>query len=255
MLMHVYGADTYRRSRAIREIVAKYQAKYPDGTVGYFDFEDDDALAALRSFAGAPGLFAKASLAIVYNPGDGEKPLAKLLKELAEQTHVTILVVADKKLPKDFAFLYEKGIGPAKAEFEPLEGMDFLKFLKADMTERGLSLTDMQYKQIGDEYAGDTWGAITEAERVAGGGAFEGKGTQIDFIGLIRALAGGNRVEQRLKALLLLLDYDEPAKIFNMAAAFVQGQGKIKMADYDVAIKSGKLDYAEALLEYALTAN
>ncbi len=253
MLLHLYGDDSYRRNRAVREIIAQYQKKYPDGTVGTIDFNDEDALAKLAAFAAAPGLFAKSSLAVVRAPEEGGKELAKLLKTFAEVKHVTVLVVADKKLPKEFAVLYEKGVGPAKAEFETPEGIEFLKFLKADAAERELKVPDTVIAAIGAVYAGDTWGAVTEIQRVAGGGEIAQKGPAFDFIGLIRTIAGGTNVAQRLKALFLLFEYDEPAKVFNMVAAFAGGSAKVKMADYDIAIKSGKLEYGEALLEYVLT--
>ncbi len=251
--MHVYGDDSYRRNRAVREIVAKYNTKYPDGVVQYVDFADEEALDKLAGLAGATGLFAKNTLVIARSPEEGEKKLAKLLKEFKTQERVTILVIADKKLPKDFAVLYEEGVGPAKAEFENLEGMELLKFLKADAAEKNLVVSDVQLKAIGEIYTGDTWGAVTEIERVASGGAVTVKKTAFDFIGLIRSIAGSGRVESRLKALFLLFEYDEPAKVFNMVAAFAAGKEKVRMADYDLLVKGGKLEYEEALLEYVLT--
>ena len=253
MLMHVYGADSYRRSRAVRDIVVKYQTKYPSGTVGTFDCEEKEAVDKLRTFAGASGLFAKVSLSLVYNPADGEKPLTKFLKEMGEVPHATILVVADKKLPKDFAFLYEKGVGPAKGEFEPLIGMEFLKFLKADAAEKELQVSDEQLKAIGELYAGDTWGAVTEIERVAFGGELAAKKLTVNFPAAMGALAGSGNLAARLKFLMLLLDSDDAAKIFNMVAAWARGEAKVRFADYDIAIKSGTLEYGEALLEYVLT--
>ncbi len=253
MLRHYYGPDTYRRNRAVQKLVGQYRAKYPDGAVGVFDCAEDGALAKLASFAANRGLFAKTTLALVYNPSDGEKPLVKLLKSVADEPAVTVIVVADKKLPKDFALLYEKSVGPADNNFEPLSGLEFLKFLKADATERGLKVNDAQITAVGDAYDGDLWGATTELQRVAFGGAVSEKATAFDFIGLIRTMTSGGRIDQKLRALALLLEYDDPAKIFNMAAAFASGGGKVKMADYDIAIKSGKLEFSEALLDYALS--
>ena len=252
--MHVYGSDTHRRGRAVREICDKYRNKYPDGTVATFDLgEGQEVFDALRKFAGAPGLFAKASLAVVLSPADGEKPFVKFLKEISEAAHVTVLVVADKKLPKDFALLYEKGVGPAKAEFEPLEGLEFLKFLKADAVEKGLRVTDTQLKSAGELFAGDTWGAVTEVERMAFGGELGEKKTQLNFQAAMGSLANAGAPAQRLRMLFLLLESDDPGKIFNMAAAWSRGEGKVKFADYDIAVKSGQLEFGEALLEYVLT--
>lgn len=253
MLLHLYGSDSYRRLRASREIIAKYLLKYPDGLVQTFDCAREGAVDSVRAFIGAPGLFAKTTLAIVRSPEEGEKALAKLLRDVGELAHVTVLVVADKKLPKDFSFLYEKSVGPAKKEFEPLEGMEFLKFLKADSVERGVRIPDATLAAIGESYAGDTWGAVTEIDTVASGGVFEKSSKGIDFIGLIRTLAGGGANAQRLRALFLLLEHDDPAKVFNMTAAFTRGTDKVQMADYDIAIKSGRLEYSEALLDFVLS--
>jgi len=258
MLLHLYGPDTYRRNRYLRtHLLLPYQKKYADGQVGFFDIAEEGEIAKLKEFIGTPGLFAKVGLAVVYHPeearsassGRGEKEFIKFLKTLADDTASTVIVVADKKPTKDFAFL----LNGKEKEFEPLTGLDFLKFLKADAADQGLVVNDAQLKEIGAVYDGDLWSAMTEIQRVAFGGAVTERARQFDFIGLIRTLTGVSRGEQKLKALALLLEYDDAAKVFNMAAAFAGGAGKVKMADYDIAIKSGKLGYEEALLEYALT--
>lgn len=249
MLVYVYGPDTYRRGKYVRtQLLEPYQKKYPSSGIGIFDLVDADATQHLREFAGASGLFAKVSLAVVYHPEEGAKDFVGLLKSLTEATTSTIVVVAEKKLTKEFAFLAN---GKEK-EFLPLTGLPFLAFLKAEAVERGLTVGDAKIKEIGLAYDGDLWGAITELQRVAFGGVVAEQARAFDFIGLIRTMTGGSRIDQKLKALALLLEYDDAAKVFNMAAAFAGGAGKVKMADYDVAIKSGKLEYAEALLEYAL---
>jgi hypothetical protein len=230
-------------------LLTPYQKKYPDSRVGYFDIAEQEDFAKLKEFVGTPGLFAKVGLAVVYHPEEGEKEFIKFLKTLAEEAGSTVVVVADKKPTKDFAFL----LNGKEKEFELLSGLEFLKFLKADAIEQGLLTSDAELKEIGAVYDGDLWGAMTEVQRVAFGGAVTERARQFDFIGLIRTMTGGSRIDQKLKALALLLEYDDAAKVFNMASAFAGGAGKVKMADYDIAIKSGKLEYAEALLEYALT--
>jgi hypothetical protein len=248
MLVYLFGPDSYRRGRYVRaQLLDPYRKKYPDGTVAFFDLEQDGALARLKDFASGGGLFAKVTLAVVSNPADGEKEFAKFLKEKVDDAHSTIIVVSDKKLPKDFAVL-----GAGK-EFEPLEAIEFLKFIKAEAKARELTVTDAQLKAIGEAYDGDTWAAMTEIERVSSGGAVEKFSPEIDSFGLIKTLSGSRDQAQRLRALTLLIDYDEPAKVFNLLAAFVFGGNKIKMADYDLDVKSGRLEYPEVLLDYILT--
>ena len=73
-----------------------------------------------------------------------------------------------------------------------------------------------------------------------------------EFFPLVQMLKSGE-TRSRLKALWYLLETSEPAVVFNMLASLTSGSGKIKMADYDAAIKSGKLDYEEVLLDAILT--
>ncbi len=48
---------------------------------------------------------------------------------------------------------------------------------------------------------------------------------------------------------------EEPAKIFNILASrnYLSPEMLKKLADYDVAVKSGKMDYDEVLVDLALS--
>ena len=75
-----------------------------------------------------------------------------------------------------------------------------------------------------------------------------------NFFAMIGKLSGRSPFSQKISSLTWLLETDEPAKIFNMLSAFAKApEEKIKMADYDVAIKSGKLEYEEALLDLVIS--
>jgi hypothetical protein len=62
----------------------------------------------------------------------------------------------------------------------------------------------------------------------------------------------GKEVSGRLRALETLLAQSDPAaKIFNILAS--QWKEKtLQIADYDFAVKSGKLEYEEAVLDLVL---
>ena len=49
-----------------------------------------------------------------------------------------------------------------------------------------------------------------------------------------------------------MLQHDDPAKLFNILASRVPPSVKLRFADYDIAIKTGKTDYALALTDYVL---
>ena len=100
-------------------------------------------------------------------------------------------------------------------------------------------------------YEGDSWGAVTELIRLSLGGTSEAQFKTPDFFPLVQALKNAS-VSVRLPALTMALEREEPAAIFNVLAALVDFPTKQIMADYDVAIKSGKLEYEEALLGFVL---
>lgn len=247
MVSHLYGTDAYRLKRYLRELTAKYQAKYPEGSVGSFDIEEADTFEKLRAFSGSGGLFAKVSLAIVLHPEEGSKEFVNFLKENVENPASSIIVVSDKKLTKEFAFLYD---GKEK-EFDTLTGGEFLAFIKAESKVRGFEVSDAQLKTIGALYDADTWGAMTEVERVASGGEIMDQPAGFDFLSAMSGLSAGD-VRSRLRSLFLLLENDDAAKIFNMAGGWARGMSKVRLADYDIAVKSGKLEFADALFDYVL---
>lgn len=248
MLLYLYGPDAYRRQRSLREgIIVPFKKKHPQGVVRFFDASEDEDLQELMSFSGV-GLFAQASLAVVTQPSDGGKALIAFLKEKKDEPALTVVVVAEKKLNKDFSFL---GAGIA---FDELEGQDFLAFLKAESKAQGMAVTDAQIKAVGALFMGDTWGAVTELQRVAFGGTLAEQGVPFDFVSSMSALTNKQgATPQRLRALALLLAYDDdPMKTFHMAGGWGKGSDKVVLADYDVLVKMGRLEAPEALCGYVL---
>ena len=77
-----------------------------------------------------------------------------------------------------------------------------------------------------------------------------------DIYGFINAVSGNWPLMERIINLeKLFMANEEPAKIFNfMASSRWLGRGLIKkLADYDVMVKSGKIDYEEILVDLALS--
>jgi DNA polymerase III delta subunit len=226
-------------------LVAPFLKKYPAGTVARFDLENKDDLSEIYRQTGG-GLFAKTVLVIINNPAKGEKDFVSFLKTKKEDVFVSIILVSEKKLTKEFSFL-----GEGK-EFEELAGVEFLAYLKAEAKNKGLEATDEKLKSIGRVFEGDLWGAITELEKVANGGEIKQEEVAFDFVGAMSAVTSKGAIGPRLRALMLLLENDDPAKVFNMAGGWAKGEGKVKIADCDVLVKSGKLEFSEALLKYVL---
>ena len=253
--MYLYGADAYARTAALRtKIIAPYLLKYPDGGISRFYLDEEGAFDKLQEFVGTGSLFAKVKLAVLYQPEELDEKFDKefiaFLKSLVEDVSTTAVVVAQKKLPKAFDFLLKE---PVKTyEFEPLEGAKFAAILKREAQSEELQVSDELIKKVSALYEGDTWAAVTELRNLAHGGEVAAASVMPDFFPMMQALKS-QAPASRLKALFYALETVEPAAAFNTLATLVSGGDKIKMADYDVSIKSGKLEYEEALLDFTLS--
>lgn len=250
MILYIYGPDSYRRTKALREkIIAPYLIKYPDGLIERFHLSEEGELERLKEFSLSQSLFAKVKLGIIYDPSEGEKSFISLLKEVLEDKTITLVVVAEKKLTKEFNFLLDKPV--TSYSFEPITGAQFITFLKKEAAEQDLKVSDTAIKELGELYDGDSWSSITEMRKIAAGGLIEKKSKIPDFFPLLQGLKGSTP-NGRLKSLFYILETTEPAAVFNVLGAMVSGSDKVKMADYDIAIKTGKLEYEEALLDFVL---
>ena len=251
MLLYLYGPDTYRRQKTLEQsILAKYREKHTDIALAEFDVADEGALSKLAEFTASQSLFASAKLGVIYNPNELPDELAKFLKTVVENKSVTLVVVADKKLPKAFDFLLKE---PTKSwEFEKLTGTPLVSYIAKEAKERGLTPTKAVVDELVFAYGDNLWAIVGELEKMALGGAPELTAPLPNFFGLISAVKAPGPASRRLKALFYLVERHEPAMVFNMIASQVSGSLKVKMADYDIAIKSGKLEYPEALLDFVL---
>lgn len=248
--MYLYGADSYRRTKELRDnILLPYIKKYPEGIIERFYLGEEGTLERLENFIGSQSLFEKKKIGVIYEIDSEEKKHQAILKSALEDEGTTLVVVSEKKLPKVFDFLLKE---PVKAyEFEPLTGAKFVNFLKKEVGSQKLTVNDSVISQVASLHDGDTWGAVTELYNIAYGSVSEKASTAPEFFPMIQAFKGSSQAG-RIKALWYALETTEPAAVFNMLATLVSGGDKIKMADYDVAIKSGKLEYEEALLDFVI---
>ena len=167
------------------------------------------------------------------------------MKELEKEAARWVVVVGAGKMPKGLWFVEEKH----SRTFEPLEGRTLETFIDREARERGAKLVPETKKALIELYEGESAVIINEVEKIALGATMKPHFTVPDFFPLVQSLRAAE-LRKRLSALAWLLEEEDPAKVFNIAAALLSGEQKQKMADYDVAIKSGKLEYAEALLDF-----
>ena len=260
MIIFLHGPDDYRRIQKKRWFLAEFEKKYSAAAIGYFDMEADGAPAKLAEFAANQSIFETAKLAVVENAFELEADkLAKLLKPLVDLKGTTILISVREKPVKALAFLLEKPV--ITHLFEALAGSEMVAFLAEQAKRFGITLAPATAQFLATIYAGNSWAAVTELEKLSAlKRSIEKK--DLDVLDLEAApnywaLLNGMKSfdgRARLFALEKLLALgDAPAKLFNILAAQA-GEKAPRMASYDLSIKSGRVDYEEALLDLVLDA-
>ena len=279
MIIFLYGPDDYRRTQKKLEIVAEFEKKHSALGIGSFDLTTPDALGDLTEFLRSQSIFETKKLAIVEGlfpkrkgaaddedeergtrneePKKEEKNIAKLLQEYLESKDITILISESKKPTKQFGFLAKK---PAlEQEFEALTGLIWEAFIKNEAKKQGVALAVPAIRFLAEVYQGNSWGLATELQKIA---SFKksidladldkfGLTAAPNYWGLLNGVKGYD-IRARLTALEALFATGDPApKLFNILAS--QWREKTaNMAAYDRAIKSGKLDYEEALVDLVI---
>jgi len=252
MLIHLYGSDSYRRIQKLKEIISEFKKKHLGLAIRHFDLDNyDNASGALKNFTLSQSLFETKKLGIIHNIKTEHKELKKFLKELVDDKDISLILVSEKKLGKLFEFLFRK---PALSqEFNPLKGTQLANFIKKEIEKRKLKPSVELIDFLIRSFEGNLWGIITELEKISLGGKAEKITRAPEFFSLIQIIKGRTDLKYRLPALTYLLENDDPAKIFNITAAVATAEQKQKMADLDAAIKSGKLEYEDALLSAILS--
>jgi DNA polymerase III delta subunit len=267
MLIFLYGPDDFRRIQKKKDIGAEFQKKHSNLGLGSFDLEVEGSADRLLEFARSQSIFESAKLAIAENAFEMEAgKLAKLLKPLVALQGTTVLLSEHDKPVKALAFLLEK---PSLSQkFEILQGTELQYFIQEQAKRFGVKLAPAAAQFLGTVYAGNSWALVTELQKLSAlaWGGKSGNRTieksDLDNLDLevapdYWALLNGMKsidTHTRLYALEKLFSMSDPApKLFNILAAQA-GAKTPRMADYDLMVKSGKLDYEEALLELTLDA-
>jgi len=262
MIIFLYGPDDYRRSEKKRALIAEFAKKRSQIGLGTFDLEEKGAFEKLDGFLRVQSIFESAKLAVVENAFELEaKALAKFLQRFAEEKNTTILISEKDKPVKALAFLLEK---PAISQkFEALAGAELTAFIAAEAKKNEVKLSPTAAAFLASVYGADTWSLATEIAKLSGLGA-DGKVIdkkdldQFDlevapnYWGLMNGLKSFD-MKNRLYAFETMLASNDPAaKIFNILAS-QWAEKTPHMAEYDLAVKSGKVDYEEALVDLLIS--
>lgn len=263
MLIFLYGADSYRRIQKLNEIVEAFRKKQSSFSHERFDLSSDEEFLKFKNFAGNRSIFDAVRLAILdgFLPPAGGPPRLKELKNILKANHQSedlIIILNSANKPAGFALLLKK---PTKIQdFPILKAAEVAGLINETSKKLGLKLDNRTAKILAQTFGGNTWGIATELEKMSLANSQVKPALSIhkpadNFFQLVNTLKYGRSLSDRLVALEIILSdrKDEPAKVFNMLAYRLRSQEEADtLADYDVAVKSGKLEYEEVLLDYAL---
>lgn len=267
MIIFLYGPDSYRRHKKLKEITALYRQKHSNLNADFFDLAGgaDEELARLKDFLGSQSLFEEykfASVSGIYefrNP----KELAGLIKNQIHSLKTTLIISEAESPPREFKFLLGDSI--QHQTFEDLKGERFRVFLRNEARRRDLKLSPAGENFLADVFAPDTWALVNELDKLSLADwkallevsqikQFSDLGLKEKMYNLTKTLADCRSLKTRIADLeRLFLQKEAPRHIFNLLAVLSYGDLTRRLADYDWLIKSGGLDYEEALLDLAIS--
>ncbi len=259
MIIFLYGKDSYRKLAKKSEILDIYRGKYSGFSEKSFDLSQDDSVYALGEFISNVSMFDPVKLAVLENifDCDKEKELKEIIKANLNSKDSNILISCDSPPLASYKFLLEK---PVKSqEFSSLSGAKLTAFIKKEAEKNGIKLSPKEILSLAEAFQGDSWGIVTEIQKLAllnSQSERVGEETaHTTFYEAITKMRLSKSVNQRLILLETILSdlKEDPARVFNtLSYQTYYGETLGLFADYDVAVKSGKLDYEEVLLDIAL---
>lgn len=257
MIFFLYGPDDYRRLRRKQELFRELKKKYPELVTEKFNLSSAEGARGLEEFAKSQSLFSEKRLAVLEEVYEAdEKTVAELLEPLSEKKDLALIISESSKPNKALGFLAKL---KTAEEFKKLTGAEWLSFVKARAGEGGVETNPGALRLLAGLYEGQSFGLATEIKKLAVLGKtidekdIEGLGLEkaVDYWPLLNSLKS-SELRARLWALKILSDQNEQAaKTFNIWAASAKNKASA-FAEYDLLIKSGKLEYEEALLGLAL---
>ena len=258
MIILLYGPDSYHREASLRAHKSRVREKYPKAPFIELDEESEFLKEKLGAHLENAGLFSPVRILVLRNCLSLLKNEITFLKTVASHKDAHILIVENKKPLVAWKFLLEP---PVKSEvFDLPEGAAWKKCIKKLAAERNLEIEEGAIQTLESLYKDDserTWRLATDLDMYALLGRpltkdilySLGVSTAPLFWNLFMSFKSGS--PEALER--LLLEREPAAKIFNMLASQVAPNKKPLLAAADLAIKTGKLDYEEALLDFVLT--
>ena len=255
MLITLYGPDSYRRLKKLGEITNAYREKYTGLSYDRIDASLDESLDKLKILVSTLSMFDDVRLVVLDNPllAKDQKRLRGILKANAENKELTIVINSIQKPGATYKFLYEKP--STNQEFPALKGEKINAFIKQISEEYRVKIDTETRDALTELFGSDTWSIATEISQLSLGAHEIESRPANDYFKLINTVKRGYNTKERIVALEIILSErkDDPARVFNSLAYRLGSKSEAnRFANYDVAVKSGKLEYEEVLLDLTL---
>jgi DNA polymerase III delta subunit len=264
MVIFLYGEDSFRRKKKYVEISSEFVKK--NGNLGLSEFDEEninDFIEGIKSRS----MFASVTFVGIRDIDLGSLPADKLsllrsaLMGSMDDKNVVVLI-SSPSLPSSADMEFLSAAPVISQEFSPLSREKLSFYITKEASRKGLNISDADAKNLMISFEGDLWAISSELDKLSS--AKDRSVPSASFTGpsyfeLLNALKSGKTVEKRLIALEIILNKlkEDPARVFN-GLAYSAPRDMLKekwfelMADYDIAIKSGKMDYEEALVDFVI---
>lgn len=259
MIILLYGPDAYRRERKKKEIIEEFNKKHPALGIEYFDLAEEGGLDKLLGFIRGQSLFGQSKLAVARNLFSLDKKSLNLDFGLLCKDKNINLLISEADLPASFRFLIKKGVIYQK--FDELKGLAWRRFIEDEAKKRDINLSPDAVHFLSLAYESDSWRLATEFDKLSLLRPKNIKRSDLEkfnievppvFWDLMYGFKNRD-VSSRLKFLEIIFREKEPAgKVFNILASMYKEKIPA-FADYDLKVKSGKMDYEEALVDLAIS--
>jgi len=264
MIIFLYGEDSFRRKRKYAEIASEFTAK--NGNLGFSEFDSADADGFLEAVKNR-SIFSPKTLIGLKDADFGAlqestvEALKDTLGKVADSKEIIVLISsAGGNMPEDMPFLAKS---PTKTqEFAVLSKDKLAFFVAKEAAARDIKLSESDARALISSLSGDLWAIGSELDKLASAktNEFISPASALpSYFELLNALKFGRTREKKLIALETVLYKlkEDPARVFNgLAYSAPRGVSPESwfgiMADYDMAVKSGKMDYEEALLDFVI---
>ena len=275
MTIFLYGPDTYRLKQGSDQVVSGYKKKYPSGlNIFSFDLSDREQKSRFQDSLKTASLFQEAKLIVVKNlfvslseyDADKSKELTVLVAEPVSQKE---LEKANKKLFKELF-----STSATVRNFECLEGMKLVNWVRSEFAFRGCSVDIPIAKELIKVVGNESWCLANEIEKLSN---YKQKGTvktediaalvpgrsEMNIFHFVDAVVSRNRAKsyqllyEELKSgrdphyLLAMMAYGFRSRASRFSQDDLRGVFG-KLVEMDTLSKNGAVNLTDALFEFVI---